>query len=107
MKADEQVSTQTETDSSLSEKTGEVVENIVEMITGKDEKKGRGRPKKKTEITKFEFADFKRQELSEKGSMEPSKIGLIINSFMTSVDEGKTEKEYESIWVKSFYRGYK
>ncbi len=86
-----------------------VVEDIVEAVLGNDESnKRRGRPPKSvTKITKDDFADFKCEELIEKGNLSAKQIKALTNSFKVAVADNLSEREYEDIWKKTFYRGSK
>jgi len=64
-------------------------------------------PVKKAVISKKDFADFKRIELSGAKKLQPNQIKDLIASFErnTSIAEGLTEATYNEIWKKTFYRG--
>ena len=107
MKQEGEDQTQVKQDSSLPEKASDSIDTLLGNNQAPAKRKGRPPKVASSNITKKEFADFKREELLEKNKMPVPNINAIIASFIDAVGEGLTEKEYETEWVKNFYRGHK
>lgn len=102
------MSTQTEQDSNIVEKAVDVVEDVINSFSS-DTPRKKGRPPKVVDqkMSKQNFAELKLEELNKKGNFEPSQNASIAMSFVASVEDDLTSKEYETIWKKYFYRGSK